>query len=157
MTKWDTMTPRERDELIHTEVMKRQVKMCEAKLWGPEDVSQIIVRCGGCGHEFSDDNITSIGDHGPDVIPIFLVHNEPIPHYTTDMDAAWQVLRHLFKQLRIYGPTETQRPATTHFVHWFEQANLWSMDSQRAALAICKAALDAVGWENGHKDEMAQE
>lgn len=70
---------------------------------------------------------------------------QPLPEYSTDIKAAWQVVERVTRIPRTLE--EAERAAGTRFMFWWEKANLWAYSEAEAAEAICQAALVAVGAE----------
>jgi hypothetical protein len=92
-------------------------------------------------------------------------HN-PLPHYSTDIAAAWQVVQHLRKRLmqtpgaeevdfNVGEEGDPRRPYCTAFIHvrgatipggWGQAHEFgnWDASADTAPLAICRAALAAV-------------
>lgn len=86
---WNAMSPRERDAQIHEKVMGQSL-VCKGplnvspKLGGTSIPAFYLWDCSACDYVDS-------GDTPPDDHPSTL----PVPHYTTSMDAAWQVMQHM--------------------------------------------------------------
>lgn len=77
--KWNELSPRERDALVATHIFGTQVEHLTQREYrftneeGEEEVHELLTgyaTLGKCGYQL-------------------------IPHYTTDMSTAWQVLQHL--------------------------------------------------------------
>ena len=67
-----------------------------------------------------------------------------IPHYSTDISAAWEVVEKLHKENDIF---DVWHEKDTGFDWWCEVVNNgdgWNVNAKTAPLAICRAALLAV-------------
>ncbi len=61
---------------------------------------------------------------------------------STDIAAAWRVVEHITRVPRTV--VEARQAANTAFAIWWDHANLWAHTASEAALAISRAALQAV-------------
>lgn len=64
----------------------------------------------------------------------FETHWAPVPYYSTDIAAAWQVVEEI---------TDMLHPASYTFIELWEAQSMWACTASEAALAICRIALKA--------------
>lgn len=125
--RWSAMSERERDALIATKIFGTLVEHLtqrEARFTNEEGEEEV--------HELLTGYVTK-GKFG----------YEPIPHYTTSIDAAWQVVERVTRP--IHTQEELIRAAKTDFTHWFDSACLWVCTASEAAELICINALRVTG------------
>lgn len=70
-----------------------------------------------------------------------------LPHYSTDIAAAWLVVERIMRVPET--AEEVRRAANTRFGFWWDSAYLWACTSQDAARRICLAALDVMEAKDG--------
>lgn len=133
--KWHQLKPQERDALIAEKVMGLNVEH-----WTESERETI-----------DEDGNPEVWSLRTGYVIIDGLSNPTVSRYTSNMDAAWQVLEHIFRveqspnEEHFFAKMERRR----RMLAWFELAHLWSMTATEAAEAICKAALQAVGHEIG--------
>ncbi len=137
---WETMTPEQRDTLIHTEIMKRTQEPCHDGQLDPYMGGYWQCSCGWVSDFFIGNGTTD--------------HTIPIPRYTQSMDAAWLVVRMMNNS---DSPTFHSYQGYANFIDALEKIvgsnlffDLFYCDKDGDHLTperICKAALQAKGVE----------
>lgn len=133
--KWSEMEPIQRNALVAEKIFGRTIE--RSMTWGRPLMYKVEnIRLPTFG-VIPGSGGYSAGEHQ-------IILTEEIPPYTTSMDAAWTVLRHVI-QSKVNGKFSK---ASTKLMQWFiYDADLWGTDGKDAAEAICIAALKAVGSE----------
>lgn len=148
--KWSDLNTRERDILIHEKVMHLPVT-CEGEIvplaGGP------CFECAICHATFSVSEAMKLDERAPHAFA-------NIPHYSTSMDAAWSVIKHIDEHLMgIISPKHTLYRQAEYFLSEIATSHdLWSdhFGSDEAIFSlsdlaeltpekICLAALKSVG------------
>jgi hypothetical protein len=127
------VTDRELDALVAEKVMGLPLLWAH-KVWSMEDWLTT-------DYPTEQNTMAIVNEDKGDRIsmPKFLV----IPHYSTDIGAAWLVVERVTRIPE--SDEEATRAANTRFALWFERTSLWAMTAKEAAHAICMGALEAVG------------
>mgnify|MGYP001571535769 CR=1 FL=1 len=91
----------------------------------------------------------------PNLHPSNNVLGHSIPHYSTDIAVAWQVVEHLKNKLHLqvilhWAGDECPKWLCNLRADGYRsfQDQEWQVEADTAPLAICLAALKAVGWTN---------
>ena len=134
---WEEMTPKQRDALIHTQVMgKTEPEICEF------DPSMTIMMRGSEPDSF-DWHCYKCGAHGKVTRDGYYQHPKAIPRYTTSMDAAWQVLRYMVDHHRNRSEV-WDRFCEENFEGYAASGNIYCWVASWTPERICHAAYEAV-------------
>lgn len=139
---WQTLTPEQRDVLVHEKVMGVTELNCTGKMvYDGEDADESpFFICKECGVRLLLPNYYNRGTPKSHVVNI--------PDYTKSLDAAWLVVQKMSK----VQPEDVSFPSIDD---WFRallvQVKIWSMPLQEAADLICRGALELQGWKDGYK------
>jgi hypothetical protein len=82
--KWSELAEEERDRLVHEKVIGASIGKCAGTAYYTGRIGEDEWYCEECKKYYYD-----IEDGGK--------HDAPIPHYSTDMNAAWQIVREMNK------------------------------------------------------------
>lgn len=152
--EWGSLSSLERDRLIHEKVFGNPA-ICIGKLL--VDKKDTPSRAGGIAWSHYQATCTNCafarGYMDKDAIPEQHAPMEDIPPYSTDMNAAWQIVTsHKFMEVQLeYGESwisETEQ-SQTYLCIVSPYTGPWtiSADGQSMQEAICIASLKAVGVE----------
>ena len=154
--RWSEMSPEQRDALIHEKVMGKRL-ICGGTIeFSEHDVPN---RAGGVAFTMTIWTCQRCGEVGAGKPPECHEKLVPLPHYTTDMNAAWQVLQHALDQGRGYASmTLYHRHAGEQDKDGYLEIDMHLQDEYQylppvhvedhrlsGAEVICLAALRAVG------------
>ena len=143
--KWDELTDKQRNKLVHEKVMNAPT-VCSGKLQvthgnGPNGVF-FVYFCDIC-------DLTGVC-HSENDLPRKHTPEVDIPAYSTDMNAAWQIVEKLYEQFNVeitadlgmlskYNALVFERDDVKCLGHGYSDTSMPE--------AVCRAALKAVGIE----------
>jgi hypothetical protein len=145
--KWSDMSTEERDRLMHTRVMSGSIGKCAGTAYYTGRIGEDEWYCDTCKNYYYD-----IEEDGK--------HDMPIPSYSTDMNAAWQIVEckkfaHIRIEIDRTLPDVPQKHLCQIVMHEQEEILPHPLQMRRKFIcsgktsqeAICLTALKACGVE----------